>query len=136
MNLPSASHMGGAWKRQIRTVRSVLTAILDQSSRRLDSLSLRMYEVMAIINSRPLTAHLLNDPAGPQPLKPNHILTMKSSIIFPECSNDKSPPGVSKGPLQLYELNGRRSCAMLPCSLCCSVKHHIVETLDSVGITT
>lgn len=82
---PSASHMGGAWERQIRTLRRVLTAILDQTSRRLDSTSLRtyLYEVMAIINSRPLTAHLLNDLAGPQPLTPNHILTMKSSIIFP-----------------------------------------------------
>lgn len=88
MNPPSASHMGGVWERQIRTIRSVLTSILDQSSRRLDSSSLRtyLYEVMAIINSRPLTAHLLNDPTGPQPLTPNHILTMKSSIVLP-------PPG-------------------------------------------
>lgn len=88
MNPPSVSHMGGAWERQIRTIRSVLTSILDQSSHRLDSSSLRtyFYEVMAIINSRPLTAHLLNDPMGPQPLSPNHILTMKSSIILP-------PPG-------------------------------------------
>ncbi|KAL7857336.1 hypothetical protein SRHO_G00162350 [Serrasalmus rhombeus] len=88
MNPPSASHMGGAWERQIRTIRSVLTSILDQSSNRLDTSSLRtyFYEVMAIINSRPLTAHLLNDPMGPQPLSPNHILTMKSSIILP-------PPG-------------------------------------------
>lgn len=32
MNTPSASHMGGVWERQIRTIRSVLTSILDQSS--------------------------------------------------------------------------------------------------------
>lgn len=84
MNTPSASHMGGTWERHIRTIRSVLTSILDQSSRRLDSSSLRtyLYEVMAIINSRPLTTHLLNDPAGPQPLTPNHILTMKSSMVL------------------------------------------------------
>lgn len=37
-------------------------------------------------NSRPITAHLLNDPTGPQPLTPNLLLTMKSSIILP-------PPG-------------------------------------------
>lgn len=88
LNPPSASHMGGAWERQIRTIRSVLTSMLDQSSRRLDGSSLRtyLYEVMAIINSRPSTAHLLNDPTGPQALTPNHILTMKSSIVLP-------PPG-------------------------------------------
>lgn len=48
MNTPSASHMGGIWERQIRTIRSVLTSILDQSAQRLDSASLRtfLYEVM------------------------------------------------------------------------------------------
>ncbi len=88
MNTPSASHTGGIWERQIRTIRSVLTSILDQSAQRLDSASLRtfFYEVMAIINSRPLTTEHLNDPSGPQPLTPNHILTMKSSVILP-------PPG-------------------------------------------
>ena len=30
MNTPSSSHMGGVWERQIRTIRSVLTSILDQ----------------------------------------------------------------------------------------------------------
>lgn len=88
MNPPAASHMGGVWERQIRTIRSVLTAILDQSAQRLDSSSLRtfLYEVMAIINSRPLTVEHLNDPSSPEPLTPNHILTMKSTIILP-------PPG-------------------------------------------
>lgn len=89
MNPPSASHMGGAWERQIRTIRSVLTSILDQSSRTLDSSSLRtyLYEVMAVVNSRPITTLLLNDPTGPQPLTPNLLLTMKSSIILPPPGN-------------------------------------------------
>ena len=30
MNVPNASHMGGVWERQIRTVRNVLTVLLDQ----------------------------------------------------------------------------------------------------------
>ena len=88
MNVPSASHMGGIWERQIRTVRSILTAMLDKTSSRLDTTSLRtlLYETMAIINSRPLSIEYLNDPTSPEPLTPNHILTMKSSVIFP-------PPG-------------------------------------------
>lgn len=88
MNPPSASHMGGVWERQIRTIRSILSAILDQSARRLDATSLQtfLYEVMAIINSRPLSAEHLNDPTGPEPLTPNHIPTMKSTIVQP-------PPG-------------------------------------------
>ncbi|XP_070182296.1 uncharacterized protein [Littorina saxatilis] len=88
-NPPSSSHMGGVWERQIRSVRSVLTGILDQSSTRLDTSSLRtlMYEVMAIINSRPLSVEHLERADGPLPLTPNHILTMKSGLIMPP------PPG-------------------------------------------
>jgi hypothetical protein len=88
MNTQSLSHMVGVWERQIRTIRSVLTSILDQSDGRLDSASLRtfLYEVMAILNSRLLTTEYLNDSLGPEPLTPNHILTMKSTVILP-------PPG-------------------------------------------
>ncbi|XP_030600875.1 uncharacterized protein LOC115790965 [Archocentrus centrarchus] len=88
MNIPASSHMGGVWERQIRTIRSVLTSILEQSGKQLDSSSLRtfLYEVMAVINSRPLTTNQLCDPSNPEPLTPNHILTMKSTIISP-------PPG-------------------------------------------
>ncbi|XP_060776077.1 butyrophilin subfamily 1 member A1-like [Neoarius graeffei] len=49
-NAPSASHAGGVWERQIRTVRSVLNATHCQYSGRLDNSSLRtlFYEAMAI----------------------------------------------------------------------------------------
>ncbi|KAM7380993.1 hypothetical protein PAMP_004254 [Pampus punctatissimus] len=88
MNVPSASHMGGIWERQIRTIRSILTVMLDKSASRLDTTTLRtfLYETMAVINSRPLSVENLHDPTGPEPLTPNHILTMKSSVILP-------PPG-------------------------------------------
>ena len=40
-NVPSASHMGGVWERQIRTVRNVLTRLLQQLGSQLDDESLR-----------------------------------------------------------------------------------------------
>lgn len=88
MNVPDASHMGGVWERQIRTIRSVLSWVLYQSAGRLDDASLRtfFYEAMSIINSRPLTTNNINDPKGLEPLTPNHLLTMKSSVPLP-------PPG-------------------------------------------
>ena len=83
-NPPHASHMGGVWERQIRTVRNVLKGLLLKHGARFDTSSLRtiLYEVMAIVNSRPL---------GPVteeniPLTPNALLTMKSEIALP-------PPG-------------------------------------------
>ena len=51
LNVPSASHMGGVWERQIRTVRNILNVVIDQADSRLNDDSLRtlMYEVTASI---------------------------------------------------------------------------------------
>ena len=79
MNVPAASHNGGVWERQIRTVRSVLFSLLASNGSQLDDESLRtlMCEVESIVNSRPLTVNQLADPDSPAPLTPNHLLTMK-----------------------------------------------------------
>lgn len=88
MNAPSSSHAGGAWERQNRTVRSVLSKVIAQSAGRLDDASLRtfLYEAMYIVNSRPLTVNSISDPSSLEPLTPNHLITMKDSVPLP-------PPG-------------------------------------------
>ena len=43
MNVPEASHMGGAWERQIRTVRSVLASLLAQHAAQLDDDTQNLY---------------------------------------------------------------------------------------------
>ena len=88
MNAPHSSHTGGVWERQIRTARSILSSLLHESKGRLDVSSLRtfFYEVMYIMNSRPLTADTSGDPMNLEPLTPNHVLTMKANIAYP-------PPG-------------------------------------------
>ncbi|KAL3973900.1 serine/threonine kinase 17 [Sarotherodon galilaeus] len=88
MHTPHSSHTGGVWERQIRTVRNILRSTVSLSSGRMDDTSLRtfFYEAMAIVNSRPLTVDNLSDPSSPEPLTPNHLLTMKSKISLP-------PPG-------------------------------------------
>uniref|UniRef100_G3N7C3 Integrase zinc-binding domain-containing protein n=1 Tax=Gasterosteus aculeatus TaxID=69293 RepID=G3N7C3_GASAC len=78
MNAPHASHAGGVWERQIRTVRSVLNATL--------LLSPDHCATMAIVNSRPLTADALDGHNRLEPLTPNHLITMKSTPALP-------PPG-------------------------------------------
>jgi hypothetical protein len=84
-NTPRASHQGGVWERQIRTVRNVLNSMLSLRKGIIDSSTLRtfMYEVMAIVNSRPLTSV----EGDASPLTPNMLLTMKSKIVLPP------PPG-------------------------------------------
>ncbi|GAA6067472.1 uncharacterized protein LOC108180199 [Tachysurus ichikawai] len=84
-NALSASHAGGIWERQIRTVRNVLNATLAQCPGRLDDASLKtlFYEAMAIVNSRPLTVDSINDPNSLEPLTPNHLILMKSDVPPP-----------------------------------------------------
>ena len=96
MNVPAASHMGGVWERQIRTVRSVLFSLLASNGRQLDNESLQtlMCEVESIVNSRPLTVNQLADPDSPAPLTPNHLLTMKSKVLL-------APPGTFE-PADIY----------------------------------
>ena len=51
-NTPSASHMGGVWERQIRTVRNILSSLMRDFGTSLDDESLRTFlcETMPIVN--------------------------------------------------------------------------------------
>ena len=88
MNVPSASHMGGIWERQIRSVRAVLNALLLANGSQLNCEALRTFlcEAEAIVNSRPLTVESFNDPLSLNPITPNHLLTLKTKVVLP-------PPG-------------------------------------------
>ena len=89
MNIPYSSHGGGVWEKQIRTTRGILNSVLNDYKGRLGTSSLRtfLYEVMAIINSRPLTYQCQNDPKSLEPLTPNHLLTMKNKALLPAPGN-------------------------------------------------
>ena len=93
-NPPTASNMGGAWERLIRTVRKVLAGLMQEHGACLDieSFHTLLCEVEAIINSRPLTG-IVSD-VDFEPLTPNHILTGRSNVTGP-------PPGVF-GDADLY----------------------------------
>ena len=86
--VPSASHMGGVWERQIRTVQNILSSLLQDNAKQLDDESLRtlMCEAEAIVNSRPLTINQLTDSDSTELRTPSHLLTMKSKVLL-------SPPG-------------------------------------------
>ena len=84
-----SSHMGGTFERQIRTVRSILNNILHTNyGYRTDTPSLMtfLYEVMSLVNSRPLSGTFIQDKKL-EPLTPNHLIMMKSTIITPPPGN-------------------------------------------------
>lgn len=75
-------------EQQFRVVKEYYEFCFLQKYRWLKNASLRtfFYEAMSIINRHPLTPDGIADPKGQEPLTPNHLRTMKSSISVP-------PPG-------------------------------------------
>ena len=86
-NPPEASHMGGVWERQIRTVRTILSSLLKSHDEVLNDEGFHtlIKEVECIVNSRPLSPEDVNDPSS-EVITPNHLLTLKSKAVLP-------PPG-------------------------------------------
>ena len=84
-NPPHASHFGGAWERQIGTIRRILDAMLvETGAQKLthELLVTLMSEVAAIVNSRPITA-IPSDTDEPLPLTPSTLLTQKTRPLGP-----------------------------------------------------
>ena len=83
-NPPSAPHMGGAWERLVRSIKTVLYQILP--SRKVGDGTWRsaLIEVEHVINSRPLT-FVSMESADDEALTPNHFLLGKSDGSKPLC---------------------------------------------------
>ena len=84
-NPPYASHMGGVWERVIRTVRKVLSGLIDTSiSHKMSDeiLETILCEAECIVNSRPLTK-VSEDINDLSPLTPNHILMSRNHVALP-----------------------------------------------------
>ena len=73
---PSASHMGGAWERLIRSVRQILRALLKEQIVGDEVLLTVVAEATTILNNRPLTRNS-DDPRDEIPLTPNHLLHLR-----------------------------------------------------------
>jgi len=81
-NPPTASHMGGSWERQIRTVRRALEAILKGQVLDDERLDTVFCEVESIVNGRPLTP-VSDDPNDLEALTPNHLLLLRPGLASP-----------------------------------------------------
>ncbi len=88
---PAASHMGGVWERQIRSVRRVLAGLTTEQLLTDESLCTLMCVAEGIINNRPLTT-VSNDPQDMEPLTPNHLLLLRPARAPPSLftEEDKS----------------------------------------------
>ena len=80
-NTPHASHMGGVWERQIRTIRKVLTSLLSKHEDKLtdEVLETLFCEVESMVNSRPLTK-LSEEVDDMSTISPNQLLLLNEEI--------------------------------------------------------
>ncbi|XP_076660183.1 uncharacterized protein LOC143363496 [Halictus rubicundus] len=77
-NPPDAPHMGGAWERMIRSVKTALDTVLRDQATSEEVLVTLLAEIEHSVNSRPLT-HVSVDPRDNEALTPNHFLIGTSS---------------------------------------------------------
>ena len=85
-NPPAASHHGGVWERQIRTVRKIICAILNEqylrTCRTEEQLRTLMCEIETTINSRPLT-RTSDDPNDLDVITPQDVLLLQPNAAIP-----------------------------------------------------
>ena len=89
MNPPTASHMGGAWERQIRSIKSILQSLLKTHGASLNDEALHtlLLEAECVVNSRPIVTETLGDPLCSPPLTPMMLLTTKTKLVLPPPGN-------------------------------------------------
>ncbi|XP_062539237.1 uncharacterized protein LOC134207549 [Armigeres subalbatus] len=77
---PAAPHMGGAWERMVRSVKTAMFAAYENNRKLSDEgLQTLITEAEAIVNSRPLT-YLPLESAECEAITPNHFLLPLGSI--------------------------------------------------------
>ncbi|KAK4329183.1 hypothetical protein Pmani_000412 [Petrolisthes manimaculis] len=81
-NPPTASHMGGVWERQIRSVRKILKCVLHQQLLDDERLDTVLCEAEAIVNGRPLTL-VSGDPQDWNAITPNSLLLLRPTENLP-----------------------------------------------------
>lgn len=85
-NPPIAPWWGGFWERLIRIVKDLLKRMLGKRKLMLTQIEDMLFEVEAIVNSRPLT-YISSDESDLQPLTPAHFLCDISDNSLPELES-------------------------------------------------
>lgn len=85
-NPPAAPHMGGAWERLVRSIKSVLYAMCPSAKFNDETIRSFLYEVEFIINSRPLTFVSVEN-YDDEALTPNHLLIGSPGGLKPMCND-------------------------------------------------
>ncbi|XP_023253587.1 uncharacterized protein LOC111648064 [Seriola lalandi dorsalis] len=88
-NPPSAPHFGGAWEREVRSVKTALRVILREQSVPEPVLQTVLIEVEGILNAKPL-GYVSADAADPDPITPHVLLMGRRDSSLPQALYDSS----------------------------------------------
>ncbi|XP_034936446.1 uncharacterized protein [Chelonus insularis] len=96
---PSAPHFGGKWEAAVKSVKTHLVRILKTTLLTYDDFAIRLAQLEAVLNSRPLSP-LTYDPDNVRALTPAHFLNGTSQGVLPEAA----PTHLPESRLALWEL--------------------------------
>ncbi|XP_025763702.1 uncharacterized protein LOC109202593 [Oreochromis niloticus] len=88
-NPPSAPHFGGAWEREVRSVKTALKVVLKEQTVPETVLRTVLVEVEGIVNAKPL-GYVSSDIADPDPITPNILLMGRYDASLPQVVYDPS----------------------------------------------
>lgn len=89
-NPPGAPHMGGAWERLVRSVKTALAAMDTSRTPNEETLATILIEAESVVNSRPLT-YIPLETAQQEALTPNHFLLLSSNGVAQTPRNLTDP---------------------------------------------
>ncbi|XP_055589878.1 uncharacterized protein LOC129742057 [Uranotaenia lowii] len=79
-NPPAAPHMGGAWERLVRSVKTAMAAMLTTKTPDEETFITIVREAEGVVNTRPLTFIPIDDETS-EALTPNHFMKLSSSGV-------------------------------------------------------
>ena len=89
-NPPAAPHFGGAWEREIQSVKKALQVVIGAQSLQEEVLLTVLIEVEGILNSKPL-GYVSSDVGDPDPVTPNMLLMGRRDASLPQVSYAPDP---------------------------------------------
>lgn len=83
LNVPTASHFGGNWEANIKSLKSHLYRTVGDTVLSFEELSTVLTQVESVMNTRPLCRTLSSDPSEPLALTPAHFLNLTPLKYLP-----------------------------------------------------
>ncbi|CAG4951440.1 unnamed protein product [Parnassius apollo] len=95
LNVPTASHFGGNWETNIKSLKSHLYRVIGDQILSFEELSMVLAQIECVMNSRPLCRTLSSDPSEPLALTPAHFLNLTPLRYLPAADMDENRLSIS-----------------------------------------